>query len=187
MEYDKKIEFIRKNKSFPISIFWYYFRAIGLFVFSIFCIITSLSLIYEAITTDMLKVKARYFLLIFVVIIAYYGLAILFGLKNELKSIRFFKEIVTGKTKLENLKMASDILNKNFKNKGVSVDGLNDVVITQTNSNLLTWGEEITIICDESRILVNSKSIRNQAFSYGKNSKNIQKISNEIIKHGYFI
>lgn len=51
----------------------------------------------------------------------------------------------------------------------------------ETYINIFTYGERITIISNENAILINSKSLNFQLFSFGTHRRNLDKIKKILI------
>lgn len=183
MREEREIEFIRKYNRFPISSFWYYFKAIGLLLFSLVCIGIFILVINQIIFTDEFNNQKRWLIFPFIIFIGFYGISILFGLKKELNSDRFFKVINTKKSKEDNFEIANETIKKHFSYVEIKYLKSEYTIIIKTRVNLLTWGEKMTVICDENRILVNSQSEKFQLYSYGKNTRNIIKFENIILSN----
>ena len=183
MREEGEIEFIRKYNRFPNSSFWYYFKAIGLLSFSLICIAIFIFVIREVIFTDKFNDQKRWPIFPFIIIIGYFGISILSGLKKEINSNRFFKVVNTKKSKEDNFEIASEIIQKYFSYVEINNKKSDYTIMIKTQPNLLTWGEKITVVCDENRILVNSRSTKFQFYSYGKNTKNVIKFENKILSN----
>lgn len=184
MTYEEQICYILENKKFPIPIVYGILRITGLLIFSVLSLTAGFGFIFKAFTTHLFSTnESAWVLFVFVVIALYYGFAVLFGLKDEWVADRCFKEIMTNLPVNDNLYLLTNILRKNFRVKEEVVNERNNVVSIITKMSLLTWGTKITVVCDENRILVNSKSARkSQLFSYGQNRRNVKKIVLQTLK-----
>jgi hypothetical protein len=135
---------------------------------------TSIGFTFFSTTNELKGVNKALF--IFIAIILIYGIMTLLGIKNEWTSDRYFTEIITNKPVKENVSLIKSILENNFKLNGISINEDENIVIAQTKMSILTWGELITTICDDNRILINSKASGQQFFSYGQQKRNVKKI-----------
>ena len=91
-------------------------------------------------------------------------------LKGNIK----FIEVDTGLSLEENLLKSEKILKDKFRVKELSKNQKKGLVYGTTSLTGLSWGEKITIICLDGKILVNSKSL--QPVALFKNQLNIRKI-----------
>ena len=152
-------------------------KVIALFSFSIIGFGTSYFFFYDIISNNKLQEnKMLWILMFFVVILFAISLSIIFNLKDEWDSSINFKEIKTRKSKEENYKIIDDNAKLVFKMSNIKKDQKRNMLMIYTQKSLWTYGDIITILCDENRVLVNSKASSNQIFSYGIQRKNISKI-----------
>jgi hypothetical protein len=151
-----------------------------LFLFSLLCLVNSGLVIWFLKTTETYQFKAIAGPVVLLIVMLFYGLSILFGLKNEWVADKNFHEFETGLSVKENLQLMTKLLKDRFRVKAIEVDDDNNVVSVLTKISLLTWGETITVVCDNNRVLVNSKSAGSQPFSYGQHKRNVLAIEEEI-------
>lgn len=182
MTYEEEIKYILETKRYPSQKFNSILKTVGRLLFGILALSTSFLFCYLFFATNELD-KANRIIQIFIIIIFYYGVAILSAIKDELTSDRYFIELTTKKNAKENLLIIKTILNSNFKIKDLNIDDENNIIIAQTKISILTWGDIITIISDNNRVLINSKASRGQFFSYGQEKRNIKKIKMAFLKN----
>ncbi len=177
MNNDYEIEYILENKKFNKSLFLPIMKVIALFLFSIIGIGISYFFFYDIISNNKIQEnKMLWIFMFFVIILFVISLSIIFNLKNEWDSSINFKEIITRKSKEENYRIIDDNANLVFKMSNIKKEKKKNMLVIYTQISLWTYGDIITILCDENRVLVNSKASNNQIFSYGIQRKNISKI-----------
>ena len=132
-------------------------------------------ILFQTITTDILYKNPYFsFLIFFGLLLFFISVLIIYHFKSEVESLSKFEEI---KTQNE-FSTIIDFLTKNLPDSFVLTNAANknNYVTFETHRNILTHGERITIIFNENRILVNSKSLNFQLFSFGTHKRNLDKI-----------
>ncbi len=184
MKSEEQLKYILTHNEFPKKKWKSYLKSIGLILFSLLCLSLCWIVIYafrKAIITNTLQKELFYIGIPFFLVFSFYGLAILFSIKNEWTADRKFREIEFKGSPSDNLKKIIEVLKNNFRVKVIDVDKKTNSVSVWTKISLLTWGNVITVICDTDRILVNSQPSGSQPFSYGQQKRNIDKLE-KIIK-----
>lgn len=180
MEYEEEIANVLKHGRFSGSRTQSILKSFLLFLFSLLCLTIGATIIWFLATREIYNLKEIAGPVILLLVTLFYGFSVLFGLKNEWVADKNFKEFETGLSTKENLLFMTKLLKSRFRVKAIEVDDKNYVVSILTKISLLSWGETITVVCDNNRVLVNSKSVGSQPFSYGQHKRNVLAIEEEI-------
>jgi hypothetical protein len=177
MTYSEKIEYIKRHGKVPDKKIKSVLKIIGLILFSIFALVIFSLFVFKLVRTNWLDIeKGVWFILPFIAIIGCYGIFIPFSLKQEWASDRLFEVIPTNYSAKENLEIFTKILEDNFKVKRINVNEAESYIIMHTKISIFTWENRVTVITDDNKILVNSKS-PGQPYCYGQNSRITRKIA----------
>ena len=149
------ILFIRENKKFPVAKWILVLKSIGLIFIAIFLLSVS-GLFLFVLRRAEINPRA-WTILLFIIPAVYYGTSILLNLKNEWISKSKFKEVFTNLSAEENLKWMTELLQANFRVKHISLDKNNHVIHVFTKISWRSWGDKITVLCDNNRVLLNSQ------------------------------
>ena len=174
------INYILTNRRYPNSTFKSILLSIGLIVFIGMSFFVFFGILFQTITTDILQKNPYFsFLIFFGLLLFLISVLIIYYFKSEVESLSKFEEI---KTQNE-LSTIIDILNKNLPDFFILTNSKskNNYMTFETYRNILTHGERITIIFNENRILINSKSLNFQLFSFGTHKRNLDKIKKILI------
>lgn len=174
-----ELEYILENKKYPSGGVNAVLKSIGLFLFSLLALSVSIGFTYFYKAGELKGVNKSLF--IFIGIVFIYGIMTLLGIKNEWTSDRCFTEIVTNKPVKENVALIKSILENKFKLNGISTSKNENIVVAETKTSILAWGDVITIICDDNRVLINSKASGQQFFSYGQQRRNVKKLRGALL------
>ncbi len=180
MKYEEEITYVLEHGRFSGSRVQSIMKSVLLFLFSLLCLTGAGTIIWFLVTTETYRLKEIAGPIILILVALFYGFSILFGLKNEWTADKNFQEFRTQLSVKQNLQFMTKLLKDRFRVKAIEVDDENNVVSALTKISLLTWGETITVVCDNNRVLVNSKSGGSQPFSYGQNKRNVLAIEEEI-------
>lgn len=161
-----KIEFIKLNRRFPRT-FDDYFRY-NILIFPLLFIIIGSFLGYNVYKFNREDLSSISFVLLIGGIVLF--IVTWVHLKGNIK----FTEISTGLSLEENLIKSEKILKDKFRVKNFTKKNKKGLVCGTTNLTAFSWGEEITIVCMDEKILVNSKSL--QPVALFKNHLNVRKI-----------
>ena len=104
------------------------------------------------------------------------GIILLKFMLNRIKDNLRFDEYITGLELKDNITKSYQILKDNREIENVEIDENNGLVSGQTKMTLLSWRENITIICMDNKVLINSKS--DQPINILRVRLNINKIIN---------
>ncbi len=170
-----EVNFILENARFPGNKYTAVFKLIGRILFFIIFLALPIFSFYAFFTNP--GARQAWPMIPFMVIIFCFGVGVLVTLKDEMQADSYFVVFETGKPAVDNLALMKAILQNDFKVVQMEADDQLHVILTGTKMSFLTWGDIITTVCDSHRILVNSKASYEQLFSYGRQKRNIRKIS----------
>ena len=160
------IDYIKINQSFP-NTFDDYFNY-GMLIFPLCFIVMGLVLIYNVVQFG------NNDLILFAIGLITIGIPFLRFTLIRLNDNLRFVEHNTGLSIEGNLEKSYKILIENLKGTKVTKDGKNSIVYGQIGISGLSWGEKITIICLDNKILINSKP--KQPVTICKDRLNIKRI-----------
>jgi hypothetical protein len=165
------VKFIVEHKRLPRE--EDYYGGYGAAIISVFMVIGAIFMFYHGITLKQLNLILGGFALLVSAVLVF--LLIKRSMDKRI-SLRIYK---TGLSRKDNFRIAKDILTNDFKLKSLKSNEKYGLVSAQTSISGFGWGEDITIICGEEYVMMNSKTTSTATRTYttiGKNESNIYKI-----------
>lgn len=167
------INFVLKEKRIPKAKWKSIFKKTLLLLFLAFCLFFISAEIYYFYESGANNIPWSD--LYILVLTSIFVVAILFHIKVEWNFDNNFMEIENEFNSSENFERMVKLI-KIFKIRRIETDKKNGFISFVTKPTWLTWGDKITIICDDNRILVNSRAIGTQLISFGRQKQNLEKL-----------
>lgn len=165
------VKFIVENKRLPRDADYY--GGYGAAIISVFILIFAIVMLCHGIRQKQLN-----FILGSIILLVLAVLVFLFIKRSMDKRISFYT-YKTGLSQKDNIRIAKEILSDDFKLKSSFNNDKYGLVSGQTFISGFGYGEDITIICGEEYVMMNSKTTSTttrKRTTLGKNEANINKI-----------